>query len=94
MSNEAKHTKGRWTNNPNLPLEVWTYGEDVDGPHRICFVQSIDNPGEAAANAALIAAAPEMLDALKRVMTGLDYMDKGHPALPRARAIIAKAEVR
>ena len=51
---------------------------------------------EAGANARLIAAAPEMLDALKRLCAKFGVDDDGWPrdgtVLREARAVIAKAE--
>lgn len=43
------------------------------------------------ANARLIAAAPEMLEALKDAVCALDCCGKDYPAAEKARAAIAKA---
>jgi hypothetical protein len=56
----------------------------------ICDVDPFDEHPDAKANLALIAAAPELLHALKAVMHGNDN-DDSVPAV-QARAAIAKAE--
>jgi hypothetical protein len=98
MKNTQKHTQGPW--------RPYFYGKDDfgriiadvatnDGNNRICEVSPIDlREDEVNANARLIAAAPDLLDALIAMMNR--YGDKTkHPfcnASIAARAAIAKAE--
>ena len=65
MSNTAKHTKGPWeyVTHPSCNT-VKTLGEFAGGGGRqVCNVPKPNNP-ESTANARLIAAAPEMAEAL------------------------------
>lgn len=87
-----KHTPGPWTVN--------AYNEIESGAVRICSVDIEEtnaglNGGEGQANARLIAAAPDLLEALKycaAVCAG-EVMNKNGliNALEKARAAIAKA---
>ncbi len=49
------------------------------------------SPEESAANARLIAAAPDLLEALKDAVCALDCCGKDYPAAEKAREAIAKA---
>lgn len=93
---EAKHTPGPWS-----LQEIPDYGEDC---LRVIVIPEIDmvvaahdecdEPVELA-NARLIAAAPELLDALKLIVADFgDYPASDRPchAFDVARAAIAKAE--
>ena len=94
MTTKTQHTPGPWLfdfetdrissrNPPTLICEVFYSSED-----------SIDGDPESHANARLIAAAPELLAMLKRLVKAIDRM----PANPLdglaedASALIAKAE--
>lgn len=81
-----KHTPGPWVyEGPRNSIIVWA----DDGESRICFMTS-DGPAEA--NARLIAAAPDLLKALKEAVYVAHAYDE-HPGwLDAARAAIAKAE--
>jgi len=92
----TKHTKGDWTTGGISPFGA--FGEDkpvkVDG---IVMARVINyaNEDEANANARLIAAAPELLEALKNALALLAAYcgEEGHcqPAIKESRAAIAKA---
>ena len=86
----SKHTPGPWLRD----------GDRVYTLHKLAHVEASRwnaqvrpsvgcPPDEADANARLIAAAPELLEALKWTARALD---KEHPAAIKARAAIAKAE--
>lgn len=104
----VSHTPGPWEGDPKgdgLGVRVWDKAGqnmiaalDEDAADSACFVPDIQIRE---ANARLIAAAPEMLDALKAAekdlatfeaeVTSILPMAKS-PALPLIRAAIAKAE--
>lgn len=76
------------------PFRGWD--DRYRGP--IADVQSCDHLGphaidrkEAEANARLMAAAPDLLEALKDALCALDCCGKDYPAGTKARAAIAKA---
>lgn len=81
---QTAHTPGPWAyDGPPENIIVWSGPES-----RVCFMTS---DGPAAANACLIAAAPELLEALKyarRFLRGLDH------DVEYVDAAIAKAEGR
>lgn len=109
--NDVKHTHGPWTAEPiptdahtdpdiQLPQEfVFWIAESRIAGHVLAVVEQIpQDPATAEANASLIAAAPEMYEALRWVLPLAEsYLAKapGHPdnaKLESARAAIAKAE--
>ena len=107
MSMTTKHTPGPWTIDPryvNEPVQE-VYGPDcVVGDARAGFVPQNDRErklaGEVAhANARLIAAAPELLEALRELAALVDairsgdYQPDSFTTQP-ARAAIARAEGR
>jgi hypothetical protein len=84
----AKHTPGPWS----------IYSITFKGYHqiagaqggRVCQVLPFED--EYKANARLIAAAPDLLEALKNMCEGFSTLkDSDFPALAKARAAIAKA---
>ncbi len=89
-----KHTPGPWQVNHNDPLHVC----DADGESRGCspiaFVQ-VANDGRwaARANARLIAAAPDLLEALQSVLFTLEQEGDSSVIAPAYRAHLA-AEIR
>lgn len=104
---ETKHTPGPWEVFSNSFIEAGVraannpYGTDFE--FRIAEVSGDwrDEPkgGAAAANARLIAAAPELLEALTAMVDAHDrWLGSDRPdakeAMKRARAAIAKAEGR
>lgn len=97
-----KHTPGPWTwdGQRGVPrhccvAQVWR----PDGMS-LAMIEPTDDASEADANACLIAAAPEMLDALRmaeRFMSGFegdDLQDGIDEKIAATRAVIAKAEGR
>jgi hypothetical protein len=69
---KTKHTKGEWTVTPNGEW-VGTLGK---GKAPICKITNgFLEPTEAKANAKLIAAAPELLNALSFLLNDLDRND-------------------
>ena len=101
---DIKHTPGPWTVTSEISDAV-AYSPRVadireNGPYRggICRLQSAEHIGgitgdEVLANAALIAAAPELLEALKWLRTCEERGDL-EEAIAAADAAIAKAEGR
>ncbi len=86
---KAKHTPGPWTLHPTaLHPAVRSVGTPDAGPRRICTVGTMNGNPVDKANARLIAAAPELLDALELIAnTGMD----ARQCMLTARAAIAKA---
>lgn len=96
----TEHTEGPWAivtrtgpREVTLQRRHWEIGQQ-ELPHRgvgIAF-------GDTEANARLIAAAPELLDALKQALVVMESVAETHGydtevgAVPAARAAIAKAE--
>lgn len=90
----SKHTKGRW-----VSADYGDY-KDYDGKCRVILGENGDirtavvlgfDTEENKANARLIAAAPELLDALKDALCALECCGKDYPAASKARSAIAKA---
>lgn len=73
MKTNSKHTKGPWnTEINNGELEIWSQDIFIAGvTHDLYF--TAEKSGQHAANAALIAAAPEMLEALENALESLKY---------------------
>ncbi|MCA3573103.1 MAG: hypothetical protein IOC86_04250 [Aestuariivirga sp.] len=92
-----QHTPGPWTAQPDL-FDGYFYIEAAGGTVVIADVYpwqagDMDGAGEAAANARLIEAAPELLEACETLATLLDTDDwiaTGRLAVKQARAAIAK----
>lgn len=91
-----EHTKGPWEVRDGYSKHV----KEIVGPHReaICATHNwlkTDPVEESEANAKLIAAAPELLDALKQTSTSLKADGNGgirnQNAIERAEAAINKA---
>mgnify|MGYP007094615063 CR=1 FL=1 len=79
---KAKHTPGPWTWHPTaLHPAVRSVGTPDAGPRRICTVGTMNGNPVDKANARLIAAAPELLEALQAVLrsfpTDRDMRDAG-----------------
>lgn len=92
------HTPGPWTAHDS-PVDGAYPISTAFGDHRICIAHAhgvFEEPGriEAQANARLIAAAPELLEALKRIMAAVNYGGIKMPAVIgiQASTAIAKAE--
>lgn len=84
MSN--KFTPGPWKMQESSTRPVTVYS-DRGSIAYLSWVGSESNNQTSVANAHLIAAAPDLLEALQ----GLMYQDCGEPAFINARAAIAKA---
>ncbi len=93
---KAKHTPGPWTvGHEHLQDDTWfyrVYYSDNRGIFEIATIDKRRRP-QATANARLISAAPDMLEALQAIV--LLQRDQGRRNLPEcaaiARAAIAKA---
>jgi hypothetical protein len=102
-SQVAAHTPGPWESHNNIGRKGKT-GVVADGAP--CIIAIMGNgkewPALAQANAALISAAPELLEALKRLVMAFEqggtlYTEKGrtlYTEIRDAKAAIAKAEGR
>lgn len=98
MTNQTKHTAGPWTLRGKLTVAVIRHPKD----HIVCNVRNeitgFEPAGERAeqeANARLIAAAPELLEALKKLHESLptDLTDgQCHAACIKAKKAISRAE--
>lgn len=90
---ENKHTPGPWfATRPEHAHGWWIVSTDQDGDN--CVDDSGDG-GFEEANARLIAAAPDMLDALK-ILVNADYetvTQEGKPCIPLQRLYIAMAAI-
>lgn len=98
MTNESKHTKGPWTVDARAMNSCGVTGQTAfvancspraGGPMKV---------DECQANARLIAAAPEMLEALRQITEAFERYLSGSESrlyeVTQARAAIAKAEGR
>ena len=86
----AKHTPGPWEVHPTtLHPAVRSVGTANAAPRRICTAGSMNGSPVDEHNARLIAAAPELLEALQFVMTASG--EQPSTAFEQARAAIAKA---
>ncbi len=98
----AQHTPGPWKHNVGTAPECYSWRITGNHDHEsvCCCNGNVKLPGDRkAANARLIAAAPELLEALKRIMsyahTGAHASDidtNEQPEFVNARAAISKAE--
>lgn len=97
MKHNFKHTPGDWT--VNGPYHIVASTPQGDPPIIVAQIISLRNGRieEKDANARLIAAAPELLEALEMLLVITNSrgeslgLDDGGPVLDRARAAIAKA---
>lgn len=90
----AKHTPGPWIVGSNGTTVLHMDDTDLDHPYPavVNTVSGRDSMeyGEACANARLIAAAPELLAALRNFLTTCEHKEHAY-ACEQARAAIAKA---
>ena len=89
------HTPGPWFNANGMDdCNVYVATTDKTSTIRIVSCHGVFVEGERKANARLIAAAPELLEALKMTLPHLPHSigDVLHPALSQARAAIARAK--
>ena len=96
-----KHTPGPWIGAgpsfgdplPRYTTEIVTEWEDEDGEAlSICELPFHHHDDENEANARLIAAAPDLLEALKAAEPYLRHANVAYNVYVQARAAIAKAE--
>jgi hypothetical protein len=85
----TQHTPGPWTAKPNVEhgkVYVWTMDPY---PNAICvaYIPEARYRGERAANAQLIAAAPDLLAALTECLAGLRELRAANPYLPFTDAV-------
>lgn len=90
------HTPGIWWAEPHTKTETLVMAAVDGGQEVVARVQSTGYAGEMDANARLIAAAPDLLEALKRLTRDMETprTRKATEAWDAARAAIAKAEGR
>ena len=90
MSTSTKFTEGPW----HMDSEGGVCG-GFRGDETVVDNVSGSSPNEAVANARLIAAAPELLEALHRIVEWVDAgCDPSQKSIEAARAALAKAEGR
>jgi hypothetical protein len=96
-NDQGKHTQGPWeVTSANRPFEYLEVMGSQDG-RIVCGMEWTDNASTQArheANARLIAAAPELLEALKEIVDSLKDTPVYSHSLAVALATIAKAEGR
>lgn len=86
---EAKFTPGPWC---LFPIETGWIVNQVGAPGYVCTLPSVSHrAAECAANARLIAAAPDLLEACKQAEAWLSGWASAEPYLSIIRAAIAKA---
>lgn len=94
---KAQPTPGPWRVNPEAYNEYWVARGhimyDAEGGKKICDIVMPDSP-EGKANAALIASAPDLLDALCDMIDDNDNSGIGitMASINKARAAITKAK--
>ena len=91
---ETKHTPGPWElGEPTSQLEFGVYATDkISGiKYFLANAEGHMRYKESLANARLIAAAPELLEALQAFVKYADDVNDDSPELDRARSAIAKA---
>lgn len=104
----SKHTEGKWEVNEDSPYKIvvvspWsdkvkpgntpTFA-DYRGAH-ICYIEfntGVPTKAQAEANARLIAAAPELLEALKEALKDYDPAESWGSVIDKGLRAIAKAE--
>ena len=94
MVGEEEYTKGEWKAGKLPPLSNWVVGVDLDNPMEIDIVANLYLNE---ANANLIASAPDLYEALKRICIWLDTLSTSDLQEARdtarvSRKAIAKAE--
>ena len=102
MNTNAKHTPGPWRADVEdypfrreIYIETENFDPDAGEGERIARV--FDETDTGRANAALIASAPAMLEALRACLADLDQVSQAEscgdfPSVDAARAAIARAE--
>ena len=86
---ETAHTAGPWTAEPTMPSDGFNCWHIATPSGDIAWSKGYQHEPEKQANALLIAAAPDLLAALKAVVR---ISDRKHDAWDFAHAVIARAE--
>lgn len=90
-----KHTPGPWKYGIELSSRSGEWLISFDAGYRgrgICIAETRPGTGHEEANARLIAAAPELLEALEEAVCALEVCGKDYRATEIARTAIAKAK--
>lgn len=93
----TKHTPGPWyIESEGNPVTKWISSkEDETGPVCVVFSRNGGKPSVVDANARLITAAPEMLDALRSMLKAFNVPEIDSivalSAVEKARAVVEKA---
>ena len=92
----ATHTPGPWRFEWDGRPTWSCVRHRVKGEWQVAVTDDLidEHPEESEANARLIAAAPELLAALKEALYAVTEIDNAHKSLRQMRAAIAKAEGR
>ena len=94
MGAMSKHTAGPWKNSGAIGAGIWITAPES----QIAVVYGKGTTPEAVANADLVAAAPELLEALKKIAglrdTWVYAADAANEAIAIARDAVKKAEGR
>lgn len=90
----GKHTPGPWEASLNVCETRWLiYTQEQSLRHRGYLASTAETNEDSEANAKLMAAAPDLLDALKELVTVAEsHISCPCPEIDEARAAIAKAE--
>lgn len=90
----ATHTPGPWTARPRRTGDSWWVEAPIEGG-RLGYLAECVGRNASEANALLVAAAPDLLQALRDVLEMIDHeIPVSVGSLGKARAAIAKAEGR
>lgn len=94
MKSNNKHTKGPWKTEINEgELEIWSQDTFIAGvTHDLYF--TAEKSGQHTANAALIAAAPEMIEALELLLNETRNIMHNDTVWARSKAIDAIKKAR
>jgi hypothetical protein len=87
--NNTKHTPGPWVIDKSNPVKIQGIGPQPQIRYPVCFVSALGKHWQA--NTRLIAAAPELLEALRELVESVAISDPGVYDLDAARLAIAKA---
>ena len=88
---EMKHTPGPWVCQTQANGSSIRHPVILSDDGAVATAQWCDNTQKTNANARLIAAAPELLEALQAFIKYADDVNDDSPELGRARAAIAKS---
>ncbi len=96
MSEKLKHTARPWTVKKNSDRNEWSHWIDANDENGVILVAGVINDADqdCDANARLIAAAPELLEALIEIIGMHDMIDEDSPysdAFSKAESAIGKA---